>query len=160
MPLTAEPNTGAPVVTADEFEADLRRMAEARLENIKVVIDLDENPKKAYGDAKVPVHLVPPALCIGAARAFGEGAVKYGAYNWRVKRVEAMTYIGAIKRHLDAYLDGEDIDPESTVGKLHLEGIAACVGILLDMTYAGTLIDNRPPPGPAPAELRKLVNAK
>ncbi len=42
------------------------------------------------------------------------------------------------------------MDPESATGKTHLEGIVACVGILLDSTYAGILIDNRPPPGPAP----------
>lgn len=108
------------------------------------------NPKQAYGDLKVPVHTVPPALLLGAAKAFGEGAKKYGAFNWRLSKVEVMTYVGAIQRHLMAYLDGEDVDPESSTGKLHLEGIAACVGILLDCTYGNYLIDNRPPAGPAP----------
>lgn len=110
----------------------------------------DANPKQAFGDLKSKVHLVPPALTIGAAKAFAEGAVKYGPFNWREKAVEAMTYIGAFMRHGMAYLDGEDVDPESLTGKLHLEGMAACVAILLDMTYAGTLIDNRPAAGPAP----------
>ncbi len=112
------------------------------------------NPKKRYGDLKVPVHLVPPALVIGAARAYGEGARRYGAFNWRDTNVEANTYIGAILRHAYAYLDGEDVDPESKDGKLHLEGIAACVGILLDAQHSGKLIDNRPPKGPAPGLLR------
>ncbi len=108
------------------------------------------NPKKAYGDLKVPLHTVPPALMLGAARAFGEGAAKYGAFNWRKNHVEVMTYVGAILRHLSAYTDGEDVDPESTTGKLHLDGIAACVGILLDSYHGGFLVDNRPPAGPAP----------
>jgi hypothetical protein len=108
------------------------------------------NPKQAYGDKKLPVHTVPPALLLGAAKAFGEGAAKYGAFNWRLSKVEAMTYVGAIQRHLAAYVDGEDVDPESVTGKLHLEGIAACVGILLDCHHGGYLIDNRPPKGPAP----------
>lgn len=116
--------------------------------------DKPANPKQAFGDKKLPLHLVPAALEIGAAKAFGEGAVKYGAYNWRETKVETMTYVGAIKRHLAAYIDGEDVDPESTTGKLHLEGIAACVGILLDVTYSGTAIDNRPPKGPAPERVR------
>lgn len=111
---------------------------------------LPPNPKQAYGDKKVPMHTVPPALMIGAAKAFGEGAVKYGPFNWRDKSVEAMTYVGAIQRHLAAYIDGEDVDPDSLTGKLHLEGIAACVGILLDCFYGGFLLDNRPPKGPAP----------
>lgn len=108
------------------------------------------NPKQAYGDKKVATWAVPPALTLGAAKAFGEGAAKYGAFNWRLSKVEAMTYVGAMQRHLAAYVDGEDVDPESTTGKLHLEGIAACVGILLDCQYGGFLIDNRPPKGPAP----------
>lgn len=135
------------------FSANLARLQGTETYSLD---DENTNPKKAFGDAKVPLHLVPPALGIGAARAFNEGR-KYGPFNWRTKAVDAMTYIGAIMRHLDAYRDGEDVDPDSKVGKLHLEGIAACVAILLDMTYAGTLIDNRPPKGAAPEELRKLV---
>ena len=94
------------------------------------------------------------ALVIGAARALKEGAAKYGAFNWRTTKVELMTYIGAIQRHLAAYTDGEDVDPESLTGKTHLEGIAACVAILLDVTTGGFSIDNRPPPGPAPRLVR------
>ncbi len=113
--------------------------------------DKPANPKKAYGDAKLATWAVPPALLLGASKAFGEGAAKYGAFNWRSTRVEVMTYVGAMLRHLAAYTDGEDVDPESATGKLHLEGIAACVGILLDCHYGGFLVDNRPPKGPAPA---------
>lgn len=110
----------------------------------------DPNPKQAFGDAKRKTQWVPPALHLGAAVAFAEGVGKYGEFNWRKTQVEVMTYVGAILRHVFAYLDGEDVDPESKVGKLHLEGIAACVGILLDCNYRGDLIDNRPPKGPAP----------
>lgn len=108
------------------------------------------NPKKAYGDKKVPLQLVPPALVIGAAKSLGEGAGKYGPYNWREAPVEAMTYVGAMLRHISAWLDGEDVDPESTTGKSHLEGVAGSLAILLDSVAMGTLIDNRPPKGPGP----------
>lgn len=103
------------------------------------------NPKQAFGDKKLQVGLVPRALTLIAAPAFKEGARKYGPYNWRTTKVEAMTYIAAIERHLAAYLDGEDVDPESTEGKTHLGGIAACVAILADAEINGQLIDNRPP---------------
>lgn len=112
------------------------------------------NPKARYGDMKRRVDLVPPALELGAAVALAEGAEKYGPFNWRINHVEAMTYVAAIKRHLAAYVDGEDVDPESVKGKLHLEGIAASVAILLDSLYAGILIDNRPAKGPGPALTR------
>lgn len=112
------------------------------------------NPKQAYGDYKVAMQLVPPSLEIHAAKALKEGALKYGAYNWRASKVEAMTYVGAMKRHLAAWLDGEEIDPESTTGKHHLDGLAASLAILLDAMDGGTLIDNRPPHGPAPLLVR------
>lgn len=106
------------------------------------------NPKQRMGDRKIPLHLVPPALMLGAGRALREGAVKYGPYNWRTSKVEMLTYLGALMRHAAAILDGEDVDPESTTGKLHLDGIAACCAILLDAFEGGFLIDNRPPKGP------------
>ena len=112
------------------------------------------NPKQRYGDLKSAVQLVPPALIIHAAAATKEGAQKYGPYNWRVTKVEAMTYIGAMLRHLYAWLDGEETDPESITGKHHLDGVAASLGILLDALDGGFLIDNRPNKGPAPKLLR------
>jgi len=112
------------------------------------------NPKQAYGDRKPPLHLVPAALSVGASHALGEGAPKYGPYNWREKPVENTTYIAALMRHALAYLDGENVDPESKTGKTHLEGIAGCIAILLDSEALGILIDKRPPAGPAPKMLR------
>lgn len=116
------------------------------------------NPKKGAGARKVPLHLVPPALAIGAAVALGEGAPIYGPFNWRDKPVDASTYIGAIERHLVAWKDGENVDPESRVGKTHLEGIAGCIAILLDSIAMNTLIDDRKT-GPA-AQLVRDTNAR
>lgn len=116
------------------------------------------NPKQAYGDKKVGLQWVPPALLIAAGQAFVDGKKKYGAFNWRDKPVEVMTYVGAMLRHTLAYLDGEDIDPES--GNPHLSGVVASAGILLDSLAAGTLIDNRPIKGTAGQKIRDLANAK
>lgn len=120
------------------------------------------NPKQAYGDNKVGVQFVPPALMIAAAEALGPkpggGATKYGPYNWRDIPVECMTYVGAILRHILAYMDGEDIDPEGN--KPHLGGIVANAAILLDAKSAGTLIDNRPSKGTAAARIRELSGVK
>lgn len=137
------------LATASEKDV-LTRIDKARRERDAEATKNDANPKAAFGDKKVPLHLVPPALLIGAARAFAEGAAKYGPYNWRKTKVEAMTYVGAMLRHLMAYVDGEDTDPESSTGKKHLEGIAASLAVLMDAQESGYLIDNRPPPGAAP----------
>lgn len=119
--------------------------------------DLGSNPKQAFGDAKVPLHLVPAALMDAVGRGLSEGRDKYGAWNWRSTQVEAMTYVGAIMRHLMAYVDGEDLDPDSATGKSHLDGAAASLAILLDATHGGFLVDNRPPKGPGGALMRKPV---
>lgn len=113
------------------------------------------NPKQVYGEKKVPLHLVPSAGVIHEAVAFKDGAEKYGHFNWRVTKVEALTYIGAALRHILSYVDGEEIDPQSANGAHHLGLARACLGIILDAKACETLIDNRPPSGAAGTLLRQ-----
>src|SRR5882724_10171891 len=101
------------------------------------------NPKDLEGNKKPPLSLVPPSVIIHLAEAFKEGAKKYGAYNWRTNKVQAMIYLDASMRHIQAKLDGEDIDPES--GKDHLAGALASLAVYIDAQETGNLIDNRPP---------------
>jgi hypothetical protein len=113
------------------------------------------DPKQAFGAQKPPVHLVPPILLVAAARAIAEGAAKYGAFNWRKSEpLKMTTYLGGMLRHLMAFLDGEEIDPESSTGKTHLEGLAASLAILLDARALGNLVDDRAPAGPVADLLR------
>jgi hypothetical protein len=104
------------------------------------------DPKKAFGDAKLPLQIVPPLATAFIALGLAEGAKKYGPWNWRSTNVEVMTYIGGVKRHLDAFIEGEDIDPDSAEGKPHLAGAIASLAILIDALEGGFAIDNRPPP--------------
>lgn len=101
------------------------------------------DPKGEIGATKTPLQLLPPVFMAGVAWVLKLGASKYGAWNWRNNKVESQTYVGAMRRHLDAWQDGESIDPES--GQSHLAHIAASVAILLDAEANGTLEDNRPP---------------
>lgn len=112
------------------------------------------NPKRQCGDRKVPLHLVPPAASIYAAVKLDEGAQKYGAWNFRETSIDAMTYVGAVRRHLDAFVDGEDIDPDG--GKPHLAGAIASLAILIDAVECGYLDDNRPPTGAGAALLKRF----
>lgn len=109
--------------------------------------DLSTNPKDLVGKTKVDLALVPPASLIEQARAMQNGARKYGAYNWREKKVLSMIYLSAAKRHLDAWLDGEELSSDAQIH--HLGHALACIGILVDAMHNGNLIDNRPTPGPA-----------
>lgn len=113
------------------------------------------NPKDLVGSKKAPLGLVPPALEIGAAEAMENGAVKYGPFNWREQPIEFMSYLVAMKRHIAALIDGQDLAEDT--GIHHLKHVAAGAGILLDaMGIEGGLIDNRPPVGPAADMLRAM----
>lgn len=102
------------------------------------------DPKGTAGATKTPLALLPPIFNEETAKAFQLGITKgYGPWNWRMTKVEMMTYLHAARRHLDAVIERIDIDPES--GAHHLGHVAANCAIILDARKHGTLIDNRPP---------------
>jgi hypothetical protein len=74
-----------------------------------------------------------------------DGMLKYGRQNWRAAGVRASIYVDAAKRHLDAWFEGEDHDPDS--GLPHLAHALACLAILVDSQAAGNLNDDRAFPG-------------
>jgi len=88
------------------------------------------------------------------AESMQDGWDKYGPFNWRVAGVQALVYLGALRRHLYALLDGEDYDPKT--GKHHGGYIMACMAIYLDALVSGRLIDNRPIPGKTGALIQML----
>jgi hypothetical protein len=100
------------------------------------------DPKGEAGKLKPQLQLLPPAFNRETAKALACGASKYGEWNWRRNKVELMTYLGAIRRHIDAVMNGEDVDLES--GAHHLGHVAAGCAIVLDAAECGQLIDNRP----------------
>lgn len=113
------------------------------------------NPKDIIGATKVDLSLLPGPAEIEWARAQMDGVKKYGAYNWRVKGkpVQAMTYAAAAKRHIQSFIDGEDVDPKSLC--LHLGHAMACCAILIDAKACDNMVDNRPPPAPTAQMLQK-----
>ena len=101
------------------------------------------NPKDIVGSGKLPMELVPDTLEAIASLAFGEGALKYGRFNWRIAGVRASIYRAALRRHLADWWNGEDWDPKT--GVPHLASVIACAGIMVDADMCGKLTDDRPP---------------
>ncbi len=108
--------------------------------------DQGTNPKDALGATKTPLSLIPQTALVAEAEVFADGARKYGEFNWRVSKVRARVYIEAAMRHLASLLDGEDYTVENTH---HAANVRACMGIYLDATMCGMLIDDRPVAGRA-----------
>jgi hypothetical protein len=117
--------------------------------------DEDLNPKDIAGLKKPPLRLVPSALFLYVSRVMALGAEKYGAYNWRQKKVRLTVYIEAAQRHLLSLLDGETHDPES--GQPHAAHAASCMAIILDAMATGNLVDDRPTPGAAARLIKELT---
>lgn len=103
----------------------------------------DTNPKDGIGIKKVPFMLIPENVIAEVGLAFLEGSRKYGSFNWRVAGVRASVYIDALRRHLGAWVNGEDVDPAS--GLSHLVKAMACLIILRDSMIQGNWTDDRPP---------------
>lgn len=110
---------------------------------------IDETPPKGASpiggrkddQGKTPWHLLPfdAVADIIAVLAFGEG--KYGARNWE----EGMDWsrpFDALLRHLSAWWQGEDRDPET--GLSHLAHAGCCILFLLAYERRGIGRDDRP----------------
>ena len=102
---------------------------------------------KALGEAvkldggKVGAHLLPYDAILEVCRVYDFGAGKYAARNWEL----GMSYsrlFAACMRHLWAWWQGQDRDPET--GLSHLTHAAFCVLGLLAYELRKSGTDDRP----------------
>ena len=99
--------------------------------------------KAAQGIEKPRLDLIPLNALTYIALGLQEGARKYGSASWRdVPSVDLAQYVAATMRHLMAYADGEDTDPES--GNPHLAHAMASLAIMVDLIENGNGADTRP----------------
>lgn len=103
----------------------------------------DTNPKDAVGVAKAYMSVIPRPVLWEVGLAMLEGSLKYGRHNYRAAGVRASVYYDALSRHLDAFWEGQDIDPES--GLHHLSKAIACMVVLRDGIMQDNWVDDRPP---------------
>lgn len=81
-----------------------------------------------FDDTKPPLELISPLALDELAKVLGFGAKKYEPYNW-AKGIRYTRVLGAILRHVFAYLRGESKDPES--GLSHIaHAMCGCMFLL------------------------------
>jgi len=106
------------------------------------------NPKDALGILKIPYSTISQPVIAETGVAMLEGALKYGRHNYRAIGVRASVYFDAVMaRHLPAWWEGEDIDPDS--GMHHIVKAIASLCVIRDAMIQGKFIDDRPPKSPA-----------
>lgn len=104
----------------------------------------DTNPKDAIGSNKAPLSTVPMPVMFEVGTAMLEGACKYARHNYRVAGVRSSVYFDATQRHLAAWWEGEDIDPDS--GMSHITKAIASLVVLRDAQINRMVAnDDRPP---------------
>ena len=103
----------------------------------------EENPKyvQAQKEGKAPLERLERSADEQVALVLQHGADKYGARNWRKDKIRVSTYVAAVRRHIGAINDGEDIDPDS--GMHHMAHIGANVHVFLDALAHDMVIDDR-----------------
>lgn len=106
----------------------------------------DTNPKDAVGIRKVPMSCVPMPPLTEIAVAMQEGARKYGRHNYRDAGVRGSVYFDAALRHLIAWWEGEDLDPDSGIS--HVSKAMATLLVLRDSQIRDNWVDDRPPATP------------
>src|SRR5690606_36230252 len=121
-----------------DAQARLNAPIEAKENEVKENEDKEQAPGFKKNDAhKPPLALVPASLETEVAKVMHFGAYKagaegkgYGLHNWR-QGCDYSRYISAAKRHINAFNEGEDLDPES--GLSHLAHAACCLAFLIEM---------------------------
>lgn len=93
-----------------------------------------------HDSGKIQIGLVSSVFLWGLARVLTFGAQKYAAHNWR-KGIVYSRLFDALQRHLWAWWNGEENDPES--GESHLDHAACCLMFLREMSEDRKDLDDR-----------------
>lgn len=78
---------------------------------------------------KPPIGLIPRVALEKEALVLKYGASKYGTYNWR-GGMKYSRLTDAALRHIIAFIDGEDLDPETGIS--HIAHARCSLGFLLE----------------------------
>lgn len=99
-----------------------------------------EKQGERHNENKLRWSLVPQSALEPMVRVLEFGATKYSDHNWQ-KGLPVTEICESLKRHLDAFMEGEDNDPES--GKSHIGHIQCNALFLSWMMNNKPQLDNR-----------------
>lgn len=90
---------------------------------------------------KPPVGLIPSSAMLEEAMVMGHGEKKYGRDNWR-QGMAWCRLIDATMRHILAFKEGEDFDPETSLH--HLAHARCNLAFLIEYYTTHPELDDRP----------------
>jgi hypothetical protein len=93
-----------------------------------------------FDNEKAPISLINRRALEAEAQVMAYGAKKYARHNWR-KGFESSRLLDAALRHIIAYADGEDTDPET--GLSHLAHARCCLAFQIELEVTRPDLDDR-----------------
>lgn len=87
-------------------------------------------PGRKFDGGKLEYGLIPPLALKEMVKVLTFGAQKYERDNWKKVPDSKRRYFDALQRHVWAYKEGEQLDPES--GIHHLAHAACCLFFLYE----------------------------
>lgn len=93
-----------------------------------------------YNDNKVRLDLVPPSLEMEVGQVLTKALVKYEENNWR-RGMKWNKCIASLKRHLNSFQQGEDLDPET--GEKHITHVIVNAMFLMEYYTICPNLDDR-----------------
>lgn len=127
------------IVSYRGTEAECLNYQEACLKKMKQGEEPEVGGLK-LDQGKPGMYLLPYAALAEIAKVLDFGAKKYAPGNW-AKGINYSRLISAAERHLGAFKDGEDKDPES--GLSHIAHLGCCVLFLMWMVLKRPDLDDR-----------------
>lgn len=134
----SSPNTNITFTNTDptptSVEIDWTKISNTTIPNVKLgsALKFDTN--------KLPVNLLSTEALLQTAAVLKFGADKYNEHNWRQGFAWSRP-LAAAMRHIMAFNDGEDKDPES--GLSHLAHAMCCIMFLLEFEKTHKELDDR-----------------
>ena len=104
------------------------------------VNEFDGDETVSYGDNKPDPTMVDPQFILELSKVLGMGAEKYARDNWR-KGTAYQRRMASAMRHMLAWIEGDDLDPES--GLPHLAHAATNCMFLMNWQRRGVGTDDR-----------------
>jgi hypothetical protein len=127
---TMQPSPSISVFTVQDFDN--------LVDTSKTTVSIGTGIK--HDSNKPPMNLLSREALEQTAMVMGFGKEKYAAHNWRNGFAWSRP-LSAAMRHLMAFNDGEDKDPES--GLSHLAHAACCIMFLLEFEKTHQHLDDR-----------------
>lgn len=157
------PKQDEEIISAIEHQTVFGQLPSTMIDNVIVPKETVNAIQKQFGSAlkfdtdKLPLNLLSTEAMNQTAAVLKFGAQKYAEHNWRAGFAWSRP-LAAAMRHLTAFNDGEDRDPES--GLSHLAHAACCIMFLLEFEKTHRHLDDRYRPNVPPTSQKLEQNTQ